>query len=96
MNAYWIARCHVTDVDQFSKYAEIAGPIINSQGGRFLARGGHQIELEGGIYERTVLVEFSSFQTALSCYESDEYQDALKFVKISAKRHVVIIEGLPE
>ena len=85
MNAYWIARCHVTDVDQFSKYAEIAGPIINRQGGRFLA-----------IYERTVLVEFSSFQTALSCYESDEYQDALKFVKISAERHVVIIEGLPE
>ena len=94
MSAYWIARCHVINSEEFLKYTKIAGPVIESQGGKFLARGGHQEELEGGIYERTVLVEFNNFQEAKDCYDSRDYQEALKFVKISAERHVVIIEGL--
>ena len=40
MAAYWISRCHVTNQEDYSKYAELAGPVIESFGGRFLARGG--------------------------------------------------------
>ena len=75
MSAYWIARCHVINSDEFLKYTKIAGPVIESQGGKFLARGGHQEELEGGIYERTVLVEFNNFQEAKDCYDSRDYQE---------------------
>jgi uncharacterized protein (DUF1330 family) len=95
MKGYWVARCHITDEDEYSKYAALAGPIIESFGGNFLVRGGNQLEVEGGIYERTVLVEFENIETATACYESESYQDVLKrHVINSAIRHVVLVEGI--
>ena len=44
MKGYWVARCHITDGDEYSKYAALAGPIIESFGGIFLVRGGNQLE----------------------------------------------------
>ena len=57
MSAYWVARCHVTDPEKYAKYAELAGPAIEKHGGRFLARGGEQIEVEGKEYERTAITK---------------------------------------
>ena len=94
MSAYWVARCHVTDPEKYAKYAELAGPAIEKHGGRFLARGGKQIEVEGGEYERTVLVEFASFEKASACYQSEEYREAFKYQVDAAVRNVVIVEGL--
>ena len=94
MSAYWVARCHVTDPEKYAKYAELAGPAIEKHGGRFLARGGKQIAVEGGEYERTVLVEFASFEKASACYKSEEYREAFKYQEDAAVRNVVIVEGL--
>tara|TARA_B100000900_G_C20454696_1_gene664672 strand:+ start:160 stop:447 length:288 start_codon:yes stop_codon:yes gene_type:complete len=95
MKGYWVARCHITNGDEYSKYAALAGPIIESFGGNFLVRGGNQIEVEGGIYERTVIVEFENIEIAKACYESESYQDVLKLHVInSAIRHVVLVEGV--
>jgi len=57
-------------------------------------RGGTQIELEGGPYERTVLVEFNSMDEAEACYHSVEYENALAFSENSSNRHVVLVEGV--
>ena len=89
-----MARCHITDPEKYAKYAELAGPAIEKHGGRFLARGGEQIEVEGGEYERTVLVEFTSLEQAHACYQSDEYREAFKCQDAAAVRNVVIVEGL--
>ena len=62
--------------------------------GRCWHRGGDQIELEGGPYERTVLVEFNSMQEAKLCYESSDYQEALRHSLNSSNRHVVLVEGV--
>ena len=94
MKAYWITRCHVHDPDEYDKYIELAGPAISKNGGTFLVRGGEQAELEGGSYERTVLVEFNSMEEAKFCYESDEYQEALTYSINSSNRHVVLVEGV--
>ena len=94
MAAYWISRCHVTNQEDYSKYAVLAGPVIESFGGRFLARGGEQVEVEGGTYERTVLVEFDSFEEAKTCYHSPQYREAFKHQEHAAERHVVIVEGV--
>ena len=94
MKAYWITRCHVHDSTEYDEYIKLAGPAINKHGGTFLVRGGAQIELEGGPYERTVLVEFSSMNEAKICYESIEYQEALKHSSNSSNRHVVLVEGV--
>ena len=94
MKAYWITRCHVHNSDEYDEYIKLAGPAINKHGGTFLVRGGKQIELEGGPYERTVLVEFNSMQEAKLCYESSDYQDALRHSLNSSNRHVVLVEGV--
>ena len=94
MAAYWIARVTVTDPDTYGKYAKLAGPAIEKHGGRFLARGGKHISLEGRDHARNVVTEFPSYEAALTCYNSPEYKEALEFSNISSERDVVIVEGV--
>lgn len=94
MKAYWVVRGHILDIEEYSKYIELAGPIIKKYQGIFLARGGRQVELEGSGYDRTVLIEFKSYEQALLCYQSDDYKQALIHVSKSANRLVAIVEGI--
>lgn len=96
MKAYWITRCHVHNADEYNEYIKLAGPAISKFGGTFLVRGGDQIELEGGPFERTVLVEFDSMEKAEFCYQSDDYQEALMHSKNSSNRHVVLVKGVEQ
>ena len=96
MKAYWITRCHVHNADEYNEYIKLAGPAITKFGGTFLVRGGDQIELEGGPFERTVLVEFDSMEKAEFCYKSDDYQEALMHSKNSSNRHVVLVKGVEQ
>jgi uncharacterized protein (DUF1330 family) len=96
MKAYWITRCHVHNADEYNEYIKLAGPAITKFGGTFLVRGGDQIELEGGPFERTVLVEFDSMEKAEFCYQSDDYQEALMHSKNSSNRHVVLVKGVEQ
>tara|TARA_Y100000590_G_scaffold205002_1_gene232563 strand:+ start:5273 stop:5560 length:288 start_codon:yes stop_codon:yes gene_type:complete len=93
MKAYWMVRCNVKDAQVYGEYIQLAGPAIEKHGGRYLVRGGEQLEVEGEGYERTVLVEFNSFEQAKACYQSEEYQAAYKVQKEAADRLVVIVEG---
>lgn len=94
MPAYWIGRVNVTNPDGYAKYAALAGPAIQKHGGKFLARGGKVQTLEGTGYARNVVVEFESLEKAAACYNSPEYQEALKHAKTSAVRDVIIVEGV--
>ena len=94
MKAYWIVRCHVVDADEFKKYVNLSGSIIDEYGGTFLARGGNQTEYELAGYERTVLIEFKNMESAEACYNSKKYQNALQHIHKSADRTVVIVEGV--
>ena len=94
MTAYWMARVKVTDEASYGEYAKRAGPAIEKHGGRFLARGGRFITLEGGEYPRNVLVEFPSIDAAEACYNSPEYQEAVRFAEGAADRLLVIVEGV--
>ena len=94
MKAYWVVRGNILNQEEYSKYIDLAGPTVHKHNGEFLVRGGQQIELEGEGFERTVLIEFNSFDEALFCYNSGEYQEALNYVKNSAKRLVTIVEGI--
>jgi uncharacterized protein (DUF1330 family) len=91
---YWVVRANISDAEEYSKYVQIATDIIDKYNGHFLIRGGDQIEFEESGFERTVVVEFNSFEDALECYKSTDYQSALKFVKNSSKRYVSIVKGV--
>tara|TARA_B100000925_G_scaffold207652_1_gene157989 strand:+ start:26 stop:313 length:288 start_codon:yes stop_codon:yes gene_type:complete len=91
---YWVVRANISDAEEYSKYVQVATDIIAKYNGHFLIRGGDQIEFEESGFERTVVVEFNSFEDALECYKSTDYQSALKFVKNSSKRYVSIVKGV--
>ncbi len=93
MACYWIAHVEVTDADRYGEYAKLAGPAIASFGGKFLARGGKHLQLEGNDRARNVLIEFPDIATAEACYNSPGYQEALTFAKGSSVRDVVLVES---
>ncbi|MDC1051569.1 DUF1330 domain-containing protein [Gammaproteobacteria bacterium] len=91
---YWVVRAHISNIEDYTKYVSMAGHIVAKFEGKFIVRGGDQEEVEGSGFERTVLVEFPSYQIAKNCYKSDEYQDALSYTRNSSNRHFSIVEGL--
>jgi uncharacterized protein (DUF1330 family) len=93
MPAYWIAHVEVTDPDGYGKYAKLAGPAIASFGGKFLARGGKHVQLEGNDRARNVVVEFPDLATAEACYRSPAYQEALSHAQGASTRDLVLVEG---
>ena len=91
---YWVVRANVNNVKEYSKYVEIATGIIKNYNGKFLIRGGQQTEFEEKGFERTVVAEFNSYDDAIECYNSSEYQSALIHVKDSALRLFTVVEGI--
>ena len=79
-----------SEIDCFKKAPFFPGEAKNI----YQPRGGKQLEKEGSGYERTVIIQFNSFNEASACYTSKEYQKALEFVKSSAHRLVAITEGI--
>ena len=94
MKGYWIAIYKdLKNPENIKKYAEKASPAIKKHKGKILSRGGRIKTIEGSPSPRTVLIEFPSMQDALQCYNSDEYQEAMKIGKGEFNRHIQIVEG---
>jgi uncharacterized protein (DUF1330 family) len=92
---YWVSAYHsVSDPEALAAYAKLAAPAIQAAGGRFLARGGKVKANEAGLNERTVIVEFDSFDQAVAAYESEAYRVALVALGTGAKRDHRIVEGV--
>ena len=92
MPALWIAHVTVTDAEAYGKYAELAGPAIAKHGGKFMARGGRFVQLEGKERPRNVVAKFPDLDTAVACYNSAEYQEALSHARDASERELMVIE----
>jgi uncharacterized protein (DUF1330 family) len=92
---YWITFYRsIKNPNALAAYAKLAGPAIQSNGGRFLARGNPTKVYEGGLNQRTVVVEFDSVQQAIAAHDSPGYQAALKELAGSVERDLRIVEGV--
>ncbi len=73
----------------------LAVPAVETFGGRFLSRSTSQVQPhEAGLQQRTILVEFESYDTALTAYKSEVYQKALQALGSGAERDCRIVEGV--
>jgi uncharacterized protein (DUF1330 family) len=90
---YWIARVDVSDPEAYKAYTTANAAPINKYGGRFLVRSGRFENPEGSSRGRNVVVEFPSYQAALDCWNSPDYQDIIKLRAFVATADVVVIEG---
>jgi uncharacterized protein (DUF1330 family) len=95
MPAYWIARSHITDPATYKKYTDRVPEIVGRYGGKILARGGrHQIMAGPETFERYVVIEFATFEQAVACFESQEYQEASVFRRAGGVVETVIVQGI--
>lgn len=91
---YWIARVTVSDADKYKNYADSAPEAFKKFNARILARGGKCVHLEGGGRPRNVVIEFSSYDDAVACYNSPEYQAARAHRVEAGEAEIVIVEGV--
>ena len=91
---YWISLyTKIKSPENQKKYAETVTPIIKSFGGVPLVRGGKSKVCSGDNFPRTVIWEFPSFEKAVECHNSKEYQAGWAITKETSVRHMQIVEG---
>ena len=90
---YWIVRVDVHDAEKYKAYVAANAAAFRKFGARFLARGGTCEAPEGSSRARNVVIEFPSYQAALDCWRSPEYQEALQLRLPVATGDLVIVEG---
>ena len=91
---YWISLyIKVDNQDKLKRYAETVTPIIKSYGGIPLVRGGKYRNFDGDSFDRTVIWEFPSYEKALKCYNSKDYQEGWALAKETTVRSLQIVEG---
>jgi len=90
---YWVVRIDVSDPERYKLYVAANAEPFRRYGARFLVRGGQFENPEGSSRSRNVVLEFPSYQAALDCWKSPEYQAAIKLRQPVSTGDVVIIEG---
>lgn len=90
---YWMIGLDVVDTLGYMRYTDMAAPIYKAHGARYLVRGGDFEQLEGIKRHRNVVIEFPTFEAALACYRSPEYQEAARYRAPYAIVDQVALEG---
>ncbi|MGD2077350.1 MAG: DUF1330 domain-containing protein [Chloroflexota bacterium] len=95
MSAYVIARVQVHDPQQYAEYTKRTPAVIAAFGGRFLARGGQTVTIEGPAAEsRIVILEFDTLDQAVACFRSDAYAEAKQHRIGAAEMQLIAVEGV--
>ncbi|EUC12864.1 UNVERIFIED_ORG: uncharacterized protein (DUF1330 family) [Burkholderia sp. CF145] len=92
---YWVAAYRaINDASKLAAYGVLATEVVKAAGGKFLVRGGEVVAFEAGLKERTVVVEFPSFEQALATFQSEAYQKALAVLGDGAERDARVVAGV--
>ena len=91
---YWIAHNDVHDMEVYKTYLAGAAEPFARFGAHFLVRGGQYTAPEGKVPARNIIIEFPSYQAALDCYNSPEYQAASVFRKQASTGQIIIMDGV--
>jgi uncharacterized protein (DUF1330 family) len=92
---YWVTTYRKTkDPSKLAAYAQLAGPAVAAASGKFIVRGVADEVREQGLKERTVLIEFPTYEAAVAAYDSDQYKRALEALGDGVERDLRIIRGV--
>jgi len=90
---YWIVRVDISDMEQYKQYIAANAEPFRKYGAKFLVRAGRMETTEGTSRSRNAVIEFPSYEAALECWKSPEYQAAIKLRAAVATADLVVIEG---
>ncbi len=97
MPAYLLIRVTVTDWDRYREYMALTPAAVAKYGGRFIARGGESVTLEGPQETRRMaIVEFPSLELAKRFYASPEYQAAKTHRDGACEAEFIALDGLAD
>ena len=90
---YWIVHVDITDQEQYKAYMAANVEPFKKYGARFLVRAGRFENPEGTSRSRNAVIEFPTYEAALECWKSPEYQQAIKLRQPVSSIDLVVIEG---
>lgn len=92
--AYLLVQADVTNAERYAEYGKLSPGILAKYGGRYLARGGRTVTLEGPPARgRVVVAEFPSMEAAEAFYRSPEYTEARKLREGAGDAQFVLVEA---
>ena len=95
MSFFFIAQIKINDEIEYQKYIDKSGDIFIKYNGEYLSVDNSPIILEGKWdYTRLVLIKFKSKNDFEDWYNSDEYQEILKYRIKAADCDTILIQGL--
>ena len=95
MTAYILIRVTVTDWDRYREYMALTPAALAKYQGRFIARGGESVTLEGPEETRRLAIcEFPTLELARAFYASPEYQAAKALRDGACEAEFVALDGL--
>jgi uncharacterized protein (DUF1330 family) len=90
---YWIVRVDIADPEGYKAYTTANAKPFARFGARFIVRAGRYETVEGTSRSRNAVIEFPSYQAALDCWHSAEYQEVMKLRTSISTADIVVIEG---
>ncbi|MEI8155903.1 MAG: DUF1330 domain-containing protein [Burkholderiales bacterium] len=96
MSTYLIVDTLLDKPDLYEEYKLKAKPLVEQYGGEYLARGGQLTLRETDLWSptRMVLIRFPDAASASRFYDSPEYQAILPISRQSARRTMIMLEGV--
>ena len=96
MTTYLIVDTLLENPELYEEYKLKARPLVEQHGGEYLARGGQLTLRETDLWSptRMVLIRFPDAASANTFYDSAEYQAILPVSRQSARRTMIMLEGL--
>jgi uncharacterized protein (DUF1330 family) len=98
--AYVIADVSVSNEEGYQKelkeYGPKVGKILTDGGGKYLARGGKIVAIEGAPSTRLVVLAFENLEKAQATFTSTAYREARKPGDQYAKFRILAVEGLSQ
>ncbi len=94
MSAYFLVYQNVTDSERYEQYLNAVIPVIERRGGRFIAQGAPEAVEGMMLWQRVVLLEWSSGKDFLNFWHSDEYTEIKKLRQGAAEWQAALVEGI--
>ena len=95
MKTYIIVDVDIQDPVRYEDYKKMTPSSLVPFEGRFIARGGQTVTLEGDWKpNRLVILEFPSIEKAKAWWSSDTYAPAKALRQSIAETKMIMIEGI--
>jgi uncharacterized protein (DUF1330 family) len=92
--AYILVDVDVHDPTRYEEYKALAGPTVDTFGGKYIVRGGAAEALEGDWEpKRVVVVEFPDVARAKEWWSSSEYAPGKALRQEIATSQMIVVEG---